>query len=68
MARLIKLIKILKKTSVYHKISEIFHIGTNGVRLISFFITVLLFTHLAGCMWILVAQINDFSPDTWVFD
>lgn len=37
------------------------------MKLIGFFFTVCMFTHLAGCMWILVAKINDFNPDTWVF-
>ena len=38
------------------------------MKLISFLFSVLLFTHLAGCMLIYVAKINDFDPDTWVFD
>jgi hypothetical protein len=67
MVRLIRLVKILKRTNPYHRFAEIIKIKPTGARLISFFITVLIFTHLASCLWILVAAVNDFDPDTWVF-
>lgn len=27
---------------------------------------VILCVHLSGCLWIIVAQLNDYDPDTWV--
>jgi voltage-gated potassium channel Kch len=31
-----------------------------------FFISVVFFVHLSGCLWIIMAQLNDYDPDTWV--
>ena len=36
------------------------------VRITSFLITVVLCVHLSGCLWIIVANLNDYNPDTWV--
>ena len=31
-----------------------------------FFLSVIFFVHLSGCLWIIMAQLNDYNPDTWV--
>lgn len=36
------------------------------MRLINFFVTVLLGIHLTSCFWFFVAKLEGFSPDTWV--
>lgn len=36
------------------------------MRLTIFFFAVILCVHLVGCLWIMVAQLNDYGPDTWV--
>jgi hypothetical protein len=31
-----------------------------------FFLSVIFFVHLSGCLWIIMAQLNDYNPDTWI--
>lgn len=66
MARLLKLLKIFKKSAFFQKIQDIFKLNNAAVRLTTFFITVIMCVHLAGCLWIIVAKLRDNGPDTWV--
>ena len=65
--RLFKVLKVINKTLTNRKFKKLLRKYRNGIRLLSLLFTVILFTHLASCLWIFMAKINDFSPDTWVF-
>ncbi len=32
----------------------------------TFFISVVFFVHLSGCLWIIIASLDDYAPETWV--
>lgn len=66
MARLVKIIKLFKRSVIFHRIQNFLNLGSAAVRLTTFFFTVLLCIHLIGCLWILVANLNDNNPDTWI--
>ena len=36
------------------------------IRLISFTFTVVTFVHIVGCLWLFIAKLDEFNPDTWV--
>ena len=67
MTRLFRILKIFKKSALFHRIMIFFKLNNAAVRLTTFFFTVLLCVHLIGCLWILVANLNDYSPSTWVY-
>lgn len=67
MVRLLKIYKVVKKTKAYSKFEQFWNLHSGVMRLLTFFLAVIMFVHLAGCMWVLMAKINDFSPDTWVY-
>jgi len=65
-ARLIKLVKMFKKSILFQKLQDFFKLNTGAIRLASFFFTVAICVHLVGCLWILLANYQDYAPDTWV--
>lgn len=66
MARLFKILKIFKRSAFFQKIQLIFKLNNAAVRITSFLVTVIMCVHLSGCLWIIVANLNDYNPDTWV--
>ena len=35
--------------------------------MIIFLLLMIMFTHVMGCMWMFLARLDEFGPDTWVF-
>jgi len=64
--RLFKVIRLFKRSELVQRALAFFRLNSAALRLSTFFISVLFFVHLSGCLWIIVASLNDFSPDTWV--
>jgi Ion transport protein len=64
--RLFKVIKLFKRSEMVQKLLAFFRLNSAALRLTTFFISILFFVHLSGCLWIIMASLNDFSPDTWV--
>lgn len=62
MARFVKILKVFKQSAFYLKVQMIFRLNNAALRLTIFFMTVILCVHLAGCLWIMMASLNDFNP------
>eukprot|EP00828_Plagiopyla_frontata_P046040 TRINITY_DN8052_c0_g2_i1.p1 TRINITY_DN8052_c0_g2~~TRINITY_DN8052_c0_g2_i1.p1 ORF type:complete len:451 (+),score=54.94 TRINITY_DN8052_c0_g2_i1:23-1375(+) len=71
--RLTKIIKIIKLFSYgdnmqENRIANFFSINAGKMRLLMLLITVCLTIHLCGCGWYYIAKLEDFSPDSWIFN
>ena len=67
--RIFKLIKVVKdysKFSILDHIQEMFHFHTRTYNFIKFVLTVAFFVHLLGCLWVAIAETENYSPQTWV--
>lgn len=42
-------------------------LNTAAVRLITFFISVLMCVHLTGCIWIFVSGMSENPTETWIY-
>jgi hypothetical protein len=64
--KLIKMVRTMGKTSrTVEKIIYSLIVNAGMLRLIQLLFTLVLFVHLFGCGWFLVAKLTDFGPDTW---
>jgi len=45
---------------------DLINMNVGIVKMITVTISVFFLIHLVGCMWFLVAKLDDFGPDTWV--
>lgn len=66
LARLLRILKLFKRSALFLKIQTILKFNNSAMRLATFFVTVLLCVHLSGCLWIILAQLADYNPYTWV--
>jgi hypothetical protein len=66
MTRLIRIFKVITKSQGFAKFIRIFKVNQGAMRLVTFFVTMVAAVHVVGCLWILVASMNNFNPDTWV--
>ena len=64
--RLFKVIRLFKRSENFQKMLAFFKLNSAALRLTTFFISIIFFVHLSGCLWIIMASLNDFGPDTWV--
>jgi hyperpolarization activated cyclic nucleotide-gated potassium channel 1 len=64
--RILKLIKQTKDSEFIEKLQDTLQLNTAFVRTISFVMTLLVALHVVGCLWFMMAKLEDFSPDTWV--
>ena len=68
--RISRLFKALKQTSeigCMAKIQDFVSLKHSAMRLISFFLTVLICVHLMSCLWYFTATLEGLSPDCWVY-
>ena len=49
-----------------NQLNDFFNLNLGALRLIKFTLALLLIVHVVGCMWYMVAKLDDLSPDTWV--
>lgn len=64
--RLLKMCKSGRGSDWLEQLQDFLSLKNTALRLLSFFLTVLICVHLMSCMWFFVVKIEDFSPDTWV--
>jgi len=64
--RLLKLIRLVKYNRSMTKILQGMKMNQGIKRMVSVTITMLFMVHLIGCLFFLLAKLEDFSPDTWV--
>lgn len=53
-------------SKIVRYLNETFKLSAGHERLFIFVLLIMLFTHVVGCMWLFLARLNDFGPDTWV--
>jgi hypothetical protein len=58
--------KFVKKMRVFIRLRHFKNTHLAAIRLLAFFLGVIVSAHIAACIWILIAEVQDFSPDTWV--
>jgi hypothetical protein len=66
-ARLIKIMKLMKQSMLIGKAQELLNLNSGVIRLIKFFATVFICVHLVGCLWVMVANLEEFKYTTWVY-
>ncbi|CAD8104029.1 unnamed protein product [Paramecium primaurelia] len=52
----------------FSAIQDLINLNSTTVRVLKFFGTVLVCVHIMGCLWYLVAKLNYFGPNTWVYE
>lgn len=65
--KIFKLIETVKSINCFNKIFEYLRMTEGILRLMYFFIAVLLAVHINGCIWYFIARVDDASPENWVF-
>lgn len=52
----------------FSAIQDLINLNSTTVRVLKFFGTVLVCVHIMGCLWYMVAKLNGFGPNTWVYE
>jgi hypothetical protein len=56
----------IKKVGALKQINDFFKLNASLMKLLQFFFSMFVVTHITGCIWLYIAKIYDFGPDTWV--
>lgn len=64
MFRMLKMVK--ESSKIVRYLNLIFKLKSGYERLIIFVLMMLMFTHFMGCMWMFLARLDEFGPDTWI--
>ena len=65
-SRIFKMIKHYKHSELLERLQDFLSIKHSAMRLVSFFLTVVLCVHIMSCFWYFSAKLEGFHPDTWV--
>lgn len=71
--RLMKLTRLLKIMNqrggfdLMKKIKRVLKLKPPVMKVINFFLMVMVFVHLMGCLWHFEAKLQNYSPETWVY-
>ena len=67
--RLIRIVKLInvKKLKILNQMKLLSIFSTSMKRMIKTMVFCLVFVHLSACFFFLIAKVNEFSPDTWVY-
>ncbi|CAD8125702.1 unnamed protein product [Paramecium sonneborni] len=52
----------------FSAIQDLINLNSTTLRVLKFFGTVLVCVHIMGCLWYLVAKLNNFESNTWVYE
>ena len=63
--RILRLARLIKKSTLLRQVFERLKLSHGIQQLFQIALTVFFLTHIAGCLWFLVARLDDFAPDTW---
>jgi hypothetical protein len=66
------ILRLLKLRRLYHRVpikelSDYLRVDSRAMRLINFLIKVIIAVHIAGCVWVYNALVNNCDEDTWVY-
>ena len=65
--RLFKLVRLVKYNRSINKILQSLKMNQGVKRMISVLITMLFMVHLIACLFFLIAKLNNFCPESWVY-
>ena len=65
--QIIKLFRRNKNSPVIMKIQEFLRLRSSTVRLWGILISVVVIAHISACIWFLMAKLDNFGPETWVY-
>ena len=65
-ARLFKMTSRIKKVGLVKQINDFFKLNASLMKLLQFFFSMFVVTHITGCVWLYVAKMYDYGPETWV--
>lgn len=65
-ARLLKNKDQIKNNGFLRHLNEFFNLNSSLIKLVSFFLTMFVITHITGCLWLFSAKYMDYGPTTWV--
>jgi CRP-like cAMP-binding protein len=64
--RLLRVARVIRASRYMRMIQQYVNLNPAIMRLVVFLCAFMLFVHVAGCLWYLVAEVSDFEPDSWV--
>ncbi len=64
--RLLRVMRVLRASRYARSIQRYVNLNPAVLRLLTFIAAFMLFSHVAACLWFLVADLEEFLPDTWV--
>ena len=62
--RIFKIVKVFKNSSWFQETQNFFNVNPGFTRLIHFFVSVVILTHLMGCLWYFTAKLENLNPKT----
>ena len=68
--KLTRLLKIMNQRGGFNimtKIKRVLKLKPPVMKVINFFLMVMVFVHLMGCLWHFEAKLQNYSPQTWVY-
>lgn len=67
MIRLLKLVSLGKYGWIINRISILIKVNGNAIRMIKMLVIFVFLVHLFACFYFLIAKLNDFDENTWVY-
>jgi hyperpolarization activated cyclic nucleotide-gated potassium channel 2 len=65
-SRFFKIFKMNRYSPTFMKIQDFFRLNHSFTRLMSVFVSVIIFAHILACFWFFIAKLEGFGPDSWV--
>lgn len=67
MAKLARMLKIVRnRKKIIRNMNNMMKVSFGVERLLWFTITFVIMMHLIACLWIMVAQFNEYDYDNWI--
>ena len=64
--KLLKLVRIIKSAMIFQNLLEKLRMTAGFLCLLRFILTILLLVHVAGCVWYLIARLDDSASQSWL--
>lgn len=65
-SRLFKMLKYYRNSEFMEKFQEFLSLKNSVMRLMTFFLAVIICIHVMSCIWFFSAKLQGFAPETWV--
>lgn len=67
-ARIFQMTSKIKKAGIMKQLNDFFNLNAGIVKLLQFFCSMFVVTHITGCVWLYIAKLFDYGPGTWVYE